>query len=707
MNTDPYKALVFLLAASTAVGVQLGTVSLEAPDDEAENVPVQPVFSWSPVDGAQSYQLQVSERRGFLFLDINESGITETSFKPSFQLDENERYYWRVRAIGSSGDDEELGPWSERWDFETGRLPGDPNLEAPSHGEDDVALQPFLDWDSASRADTYEVQLSLTSDFEVLSYVESGITETSLTVPVALDPETRYYWRVRASNEIGDGDYSNWRWFTTVEAAPDQVSLASPDDGAINVATKPAFSWDATPGADSYTLEVATTADFSSIVVQQSGIGGTNFTPSTALQNGAEFHWRVRGSNGAGDGPNSSSRGFVTVAGGPQQVVLVSPVDDVSDVEESPDLTWNAVNGASNYRVQVSTLSDFSGNLLHDTVVSGTQFKAGPLDFQTEHFWRVRASNAAAENWSSTRSFTTASGAPAQVALTFPEDGAIEQPLSVDLAWSSSSLAETYNVQVALDADFSVVATEETGLTETGHTVESLSHSTEYHWRVQGVNGAGPGPWSEGRKFTTVVLQSPAAPALTYPPDGSGGISGSPVFSWSQAEGADSYKLELSTSPPDEMENFVTVVTAVVVTQPFFQSPQLSSGQTHYWRVESRNDAGSTRSPVWSFTTATTTATGSDEVPADFHLEQNYPNPFNPSTRIQYGLPQAERVELTVTDVNGRLVATLISAEQPAGTHETTWNGRADDGSAVASGIYLYRLTAGTFTEVRRLVLVK
>ena len=85
-----------------------------------------------------------------------------------------------------------------------------------------------------------------------------------------------------------------------------------------------------------------------------------------------------------------------------------------------------------------------------------------------------------------------------------------------------------------------------------------------------------------------------------------------------------------------------------------------------------------------------------------FSLGQNVPNPFNPSTTIRYGLPSRSRVSLTIYSTLGQEVATLVQGEQEAGFHEARF-----DASGFSSGVYLYRLTAGSFVETRKLVLVR
>ncbi len=91
-----------------------------------------------------------------------------------------------------------------------------------------------------------------------------------------------------------------------------------------------------------------------------------------------------------------------------------------------------------------------------------------------------------------------------------------------------------------------------------------------------------------------------------------------------------------------------------------------------------------------------------ETLPTRFSLNQNYPNPFNPTTVIRYQLPAASTVRLSLYDLLGREVASLVNEQKPAGTYEVRF-----DGSGFASGIYLYRLTAGTYVESRKMILMK
>jgi len=88
--------------------------------------------------------------------------------------------------------------------------------------------------------------------------------------------------------------------------------------------------------------------------------------------------------------------------------------------------------------------------------------------------------------------------------------------------------------------------------------------------------------------------------------------------------------------------------------------------------------------------------------PLAFTLEQNYPNPFNPSTIISFKLPEQTNVELKVYDVLGNEVATLVNEFKPAGNYEAEWNA-----SSLPSGVYIYQLRAGTYTQIKKMLLLK
>jgi hypothetical protein len=91
-----------------------------------------------------------------------------------------------------------------------------------------------------------------------------------------------------------------------------------------------------------------------------------------------------------------------------------------------------------------------------------------------------------------------------------------------------------------------------------------------------------------------------------------------------------------------------------------------------------------------------------NSTPTDFNLAQNYPNPFNPTTQINYSIPSSQKVVLKVYDELGREAATLVNADQAAGNYTVDF-----DASNLASGVYFYRLQAGDFVQMKKMILMK
>ncbi len=95
------------------------------------------------------------------------------------------------------------------------------------------------------------------------------------------------------------------------------------------------------------------------------------------------------------------------------------------------------------------------------------------------------------------------------------------------------------------------------------------------------------------------------------------------------------------------------------------------------------------------------------DVPDGFTLAQNYPNPFNPSTQINYAIARSGRTQVEIFNILGTKVRTLVNEMQPAGTYRVRWDGKNDGGAVVANGVYVYRLRAGSFVDMKKMLFVK
>ena len=96
-----------------------------------------------------------------------------------------------------------------------------------------------------------------------------------------------------------------------------------------------------------------------------------------------------------------------------------------------------------------------------------------------------------------------------------------------------------------------------------------------------------------------------------------------------------------------------------------------------------------------------------DKAYLNFNISQNYPNPFNPTTQIKYDLPQDALVTISIYDLIGRSIKSLVNTKQPAGFRSVRWDATNNYGEAVSAGMYIYVIQAGDFRATKKMVLLK
>ncbi len=287
---------------------------------------------------------------------------------------------------------------------------------------------------------------------------------------------------------------------------------------------------------------------------------------------------------------------------------------------------------------------------------------------------------------------------PDQITLISPEDNAELVSVNPVFEWESDVAASSYTLEIAEDNSFSdIFETVNTENTSTELT-QTLEYGRGYVWRVRGSNETGDGPWSDVRSFITKE-ELPGQVVLTAPQNGEQDVDLQPVFEWEHAEGAAQYQLQLSES--HDFSSTVWDTTVVTVVRQY--TATLKEGHFYYWRVRAENSSGySDWSSVFEFETQVLTSAGADDVPINFGLSQNYPNPFNPVTVIRYQIATQTDVKLQVFDILGREIIVLANGPHEQGYYEVSFDGRN-----LSSGIYIYRLTAGSYSTSRQMLVVR
>ncbi|MEO8232525.1 MAG: T9SS type A sorting domain-containing protein [Ignavibacteriota bacterium] len=149
---------------------------------------------------------------------------------------------------------------------------------------------------------------------------------------------------------------------------------------------------------------------------------------------------------------------------------------------------------------------------------------------------------------------------------------------------------------------------------------------------------------------------------------------------------------------PSAGDSFVVLTTASTITDSFVTVNSQSG--LYLTLKKNSNNVTLVVDSVGTISSVENNSTG--EIPTRYELSQNFPNPFNPSTNIQFSLPQTGFVKLEIFSITGERVDVLISEELGAGKYNYEWNG-----SNLSSGIYLYRLSTGSFVETRKMLLLK
>ncbi|KAA9340723.1 LamG-like jellyroll fold domain-containing protein [Adhaeribacter soli] len=470
--------------------------------------------------------------------------------------------------------------------------PSKPTLVSPADLASGMPVPVTLSWNTAAGAPTYQVQVSTAADFSANIFDQSGIAATSVQVN-AVANNTRYYWRVKATNVTGSSSWSSVRSFFTNLDAP---VLNSPADASNGVAISPTLKWNAASAASAYQVQVSTAANFATIVFDQSNIGATS-VQVPALANNVTYYWRVKAANAGNSSAWSNAWTFTTIPVVPPKPVLASPADLTTSLGLPPTLTWNPATDATSYQIQVAGSSDFIFKTYDQSGITATSAQIPGLDNNKQYFWRVKAFNlAGSSSWSTAWKFTTSLETPV---LATPANEATAVPVDPTLSWTKSNDATAYQLQIASTADFSSPVVDQSNITAPSVQVNGLANNVKYYWRVKALTSSNSSNWSGTWTFTTIPLV-PSKPVLVSPVDLSASASVPPTLVWNASSDAAAYQVQVATTP-----DFTTkVFEQTGLTATSVQASGLANNTQYFWRVKASNVAGSSNwSAVWSFTT--------------------------------------------------------------------------------------------------------
>jgi hypothetical protein len=273
----------------------LSSPTLLQPSNNITNVLLSPTLTWKTQEDAVSYRIQIFSNLSSLILDTvlkSNNFYNQNLFKASV------RYLWKVKSINAVGE----SPWSDLWNFTIMNVPDAPILNFPVNGAKDLLPGIIFKWGTPDLAISYGLQISRNQNFSPIDIDTSGINVASCEIKNLL-PNTKYYWRVNASNLVGNGAWSNiWLFntFITIPAIP--ILKSPPNTSNIKIDYRQPYViliWENTNGAETYNLQVSDSISFRNNFIDQKGIKETYFTVN-GIKN-TQYFWRVKSVNGVGE----------------------------------------------------------------------------------------------------------------------------------------------------------------------------------------------------------------------------------------------------------------------------------------------------------------------------------------------------------------------------------------------------------------------
>lgn len=283
------------------------------------------------------------------------------------------------------------------------------------------------------------------------------------------------------------------------QLAPLKPELELPSNNSTSTELDLTFSWKESSSSDSYTFQLSTQSDFSSIEVNKTDLSAVSINIEK-LKPITTYYWRVNAENGAGVSPWSSTSTLTTKS----LIVptLLTPSDNSTQPIDNIQFSWNPISEASGYNLQISTKNDFSVLVTNQGNLTTATSTISGLVNSTNYYWRVSSmKNSSNSDWSTVRKFTTEPlGIPTLIS---PETNTKNLSKTVEFKWSSVSDASAYNLQVSTFDNFSSLVINKTNLSILTFSSADFKWNTKYYWRVNAMAANCQSEWSEIRNFTT------------------------------------------------------------------------------------------------------------------------------------------------------------------------------------------------------------
>ena len=554
----------------------------------------RPTLTWKAVSGAAKYEVYRARSKDGDY--IKYSTVTGTSYTNTSYIENGNTYYYRVRALNSSG---VAGAWSS-----VVSVTYKQTLPAPTvTGGNDAQGRPTLKWNAVTGAAKYEVYRARSLNGDYIKY--STVTGTSYTNTSYIEDGNTYYYKVRALKSDGTAG----AWSSVVSVTYKQTLSAPTVTGGNDAQGRPTLKWNAVSGAAKYEVYRARSKD--GTYSKYSTTTGTAYTNSSYLTSGATYYYKVRALDANGNAGPYSAVVSVTC-----RLKLTAPtVTGSTDSQGRPTLKWNAVTGAAKY--EVYRARSMNGDYIKYSTVTGTSYtNTSYLANGTTYYYKVRALGSDGTAGPDSTPVSVTYKAPFGAPLVTGSKDSQGRPA---LKWDKVTDAAKYEVYRARSKDgtYSLMSTQSaTGYTNTSY----LTNGTTYYYKVRALKANGTASaYSSVVTITYGTVPTPAAPAMRSAKADSAGIT----VSWDTAANAVTYNVYRTA---DAGSSWTQVASSVKGSS--YKDTTVQKGVKYGYKVRGVAADGKTLGPM-SSTGVTAKVTAASTTPDYVKLKSAKSDPGN------------------------------------------------------------------------------
>jgi hypothetical protein len=625
-------------------------------------------FQWSNVSNATNYKLWLLYPGSSTWLsDMTTS--TNYVFSPTLFGE----FHWKVQAYVS-------GTWSEyssEWIFYWDGLPS-PTLVSPLNNSQISVLRPTFQWNLLSGATYYELQLSRNSSFTDMVRDNLTIYGSSWQLDNQdLVSGQTYYWHIRSNSPIGQWS-STWQ-FQVLTSVTISTSSFPTNGGTSNGGGTYQIGQSVTVTATANNCYTFTNWTENGNIVSTSS--NYNFTASnnrSLVANFTQITYNINTSSNPSNGGTTSGGGNMNCGNSITVTATANNCYTFTNWTEN----GNIVSTSSSYTFSASsnrnlvanfTQSIYSISLTSNPSNGGTTTGGGNIGCGNSVTVTATANNCYTfTNWT--------------------ENGNI--------------VSTNNNYQFTASSNRNLVA----NFAQTTYSINISSNPSN------GGITAGGGNVGCGNSVTVTATANNCYTFANWTENGNV-VSTNAVYTFSVSSNRNlianfaliTYAINLSANPVNggsvngggQVNCGQSITVTAVPNNLFIFNSWKENGNVVSTSASYQFTASSNRTLVAEFQ-PTVDVKEHKIIPAQYYVHQNYPNPFNPKTNIRFDLPKEEFVTLTVFDILGKEITTLVNQTMSAGSYSVDF-----DGSNFQSGIYIYRIVAGEFSETKKLLLIK